>query len=215
MLYNDFCSEFNVCIEKGDYVEADALISRELGGILASNKRDFVDLLNESGIPASITNSNLELVNKFVDNVPYNEKLRLGASLLINSKNQEIGFDGKKSINKENVKNCYRVMTNQNKPEKHSYAGADPVTAIAGAVGSLSDLGSTAIKGRQEQKQAGLNIAKQREAQRAEIIKALADKKKAEQESKSKTNRMLMIVGGSLLGLVVITALVLKAKKKK
>ena len=33
MLYNDFCSEFNVCIEKGDYATADALISREIGSI--------------------------------------------------------------------------------------------------------------------------------------------------------------------------------------
>ena len=38
--------------------------------------------------------------------------------------------------------------------------------------------------------------------------------KKAEAEAKSKTNKILMIVGGSLLGLVVITFAVLKLKKK-
>lgn len=208
MLYNDFCSEFNVCIEKGDYVEADALISRELGGILANNKRDFVDLLNESGIPASMGNTNIELVNTFVDNIPYNDKLRLGTSLLINSENQEVGFDGKKSINKDNVRNCYRVMTNK-------YSNFVDPNLIAGAIQSASDLGTQAMKGSQQRKGGGLEIAKQREAQRAEIIKAIADKKKAEQEQKAKTNRILMIVGGSLLGIVVITALVLKARKKK
>jgi len=213
MLYNDFCSEFNVCIERGDYETADALISRELGSILASNKSNFVDLLNESGIPASTNDTQIELVNKFVDNVPYNDKLRLGASLLVNSENQEVSFDGKKTINKDNVRNCYRVMTNKYK-EGYSNVAADPVSAIAQGVGELSKLGTTALQGRQQKQGAGLEYAKQRDAQRAEIMKTLADKKKADAESKTKRNKVLMIVGGSLLGLVVITFAVLKLKKK-
>ena len=213
MLYNDFCNEFNVCIDKGDYETADALISRELGNALASSKTNFVDLLNESGIPASIDDTHIELVNKFVDNVPYNAKLRLGASLLVNSENQEVGFDGKKAIDKTNVRNCYRVMTNKYK-EPYSNVAADPVSAIAQGVGELSKLGNTALQGRQKRQGAGLEITKQREAQRAEIMKTLADKKKAEADAKTKTNKVLMIVGGSLLGLVVITFAVLKFKKK-
>jgi hypothetical protein len=207
MLYNDFCSEFNVCIDKGDYNTADALISRELGASLANNKMVFVDLLNESGINASINDSNIELVNKFVDNVPINAKLRLGASLLVNSQNQEVGFDGKKSIDKTNVRNCYRVMTNR-------YSNFVSPDVIASAVQTAGQLGDTVIKGQQRKKFGGLDIAQQREAQRAEIMKTIADKKKAEAEQKSKTNKMLMIVGGSLLGLVVVTVAVLKLKKK-
>jgi hypothetical protein len=207
MLYNDFCSEFNVCIDKGDYNTADALISRELGASLANNKMVFVDLLNESGINASINDSNIELVNKFVDNVPINAKLRLGASLLVNSQNQAVGFDGKKSIDKTNVRNCYRVMTNK-------YSNFVSPDVIASAVQTAGQLGDTVIKGQQRKKFGGLDIAQQREAQRAEIMKTIADKKKAEAEQKSKTNKMLMIVGGSLLGLVVITVAVLKLKKK-
>jgi hypothetical protein len=207
MLYNDFCSEFNVCIDKGDYNTADALISRELGASLANNKMNFVDLLNESGINASINDSNIELVNKFVDNVPINSKLRLGASLLVNSQNQEVQFDGKKSIDKTNVRNCYRVMTNR-------YSNFVSPDVIASAVQTAGQLGDTIIKGQQFKKNAGLTIAQQREQQRGEIMKALADKKKADAEAKSKTNKILMIVGGSLLGLVVITFAVLKLKKK-
>jgi len=207
MLYNDFCSEFNVCIDKGDYNTADALISRELGTSLANNKMVFVDLLNESGINASMNDSNIELVNKFVENVPINSKLRLGASLLVNSQNQEVGFDGKKSIDKTNVRNCYRVMTNR-------YSNFVSPDLIASAVQTAGQLGDTVIKGQQRKKFGGLDIAQQREAQRAEIMKALADKKKADAEAKSKTKKVLMIVGGSLLGLVVLTVAVLKLKKK-
>ena len=85
---------------------------------------------------------------------------------------------------------------------------------IASAVQTAGQLGDTIIKGQQFKKFGGLNIAQQREAQRAEIMKTLAEKKKAEAEAKSKTNKILMIVGGSLLGLVVITFAVLKLKKK-
>jgi hypothetical protein len=211
MLYNDFCSEFNVCVDKGDYITANELISRELGASLANNKMNFVDLLNESGINASMNDSNIELVNKFVDNVPINAKLRLGASLLVNSQNQEVQFDGKKSIDKTNVRNCYRVMTNR---YREGYSNLVDPNLIASAVQSATQLGDTAIKGQQRKKFGGLDIAQQREAQRAEIMKTIADKKKAEAEQKSKTNKMLMIVGGSLLGLVVITVAVLKLKKK-
>lgn len=207
MLYNDFCSEFNVCIDKGDYNTADALISRELGASLAINKMNFVDLLNESGINASMNDSNIELVNKFVDNVPMNPKLRLGASLLVNSQNKEVQFDGKKSIDKTNVRNCYRVMTNK-------YSNFVSPDLIASAVQTAGQLGDTVIKGQQRKKFGGLDIAQQRESQRAEIMKAIADKKKADAEAKSKTNKVLMIVGGSLLGLIVITVAVLKLKKK-
>lgn len=207
MLYNDFCSEFNVCIEKGDYATADALISREIGSILATNKRDFVDLLNESGIAASNSNTNIELVNRFVDNMPTNAKLRLGTALLINQENQEVSFDGRKSINKDNVRNCYRIMSNK-------YSNFVSPDLIASAVQTAGQLGDTVIKGQQRKKFGGLDIAQQREAQRAEIMKALAEKKKAEAESKSKTKKTLMIIGGSLLGLVVITVAVLKLKKK-
>lgn len=207
MLYNDFCSEFNVCIDKGDYATADALISREIGSILASNKRDFVDLLNESGIAAANSNTTIELVNKFVDNMPTNAKLRLGTALLINQENQEVSFDGSRTINKDNVRNCYRVMTNK-------YSNFVDPTIIAGAIQGATQLGDTAIKGQQRKKFGSLDIAQQREAQRAEVIKAVADKKKSEQEQKAKTKKTLMIVGGSLLGLVVLAVAVIKLRKK-
>jgi hypothetical protein len=139
--------------------------------------------------------------------VPINSKLRLGASLLVNSQNQEIGFDGKKTIDKTNVRNCYRVMTNR-------YSNFVSPDLIASAVQTAGQLGDTVIKGQQRKKFGGLDIAQEREAQRAEIMKALAEKKKADAEAKSKTKRVLMIVGGSLLGLVVLTVAVLKLKKK-
>ena len=208
MVYEDFCSEFNVCIEKGDYQSANNLISRELGFSLADNKRDFVDLLNESGVPASLNDSNIELVNRFVDNVDYNNKLRAGASLLVNSKNQEVGFDGKRQINKENVRNCYRVM-NKN------YSNFVDPNIIAGAIQSATQLGDTAIKGQQKKKTAGIDYIQAKDAQRVEMVKALNERKRVEAEAKSKQTKILTIVGASLVGLVLIGVIAYKIQKGK
>ena len=46
MLYNDFCDEFNICLNEGDYASANEVIMRELGTVLARKKKDFVHLLN-------------------------------------------------------------------------------------------------------------------------------------------------------------------------
>lgn len=206
MVYEDFCSEFNVCIEKGDYQTANSLISRELAFSLVDNKRDFVDLLTESGVPASLSDTNIELVNKFVDNVPYNNKLRAGASLLVNSKNQEVGFDGKRQINKENVRNCYRVM------DKRYSNFVDP-NIIASAVQSATQLGDTAIKGQQRKKTAGIDYVQAKDAQRVEMIKALNERKRLEAEAKAKQTKILTIIGASLVGLVLIGVIAYKIQK--
>ena len=220
MLYTDFCNEFNVCIGNGNYETANGLIARELGAILASNKKDFVTLLNESGVSANLSDSNLELINRFVDNVPYNQKLRVGASLLVNTYNQEVSFNGEKSISKDNVRNCYRVMTNQYSKEKYSNA-IDPISAVAETVGAGLKLGTSVQQGKNAKRQGGLDYAKEKEASKQAMIQSLIEQKKAQvdaqtkqQEQKAKTKKMIYIVGGSLLGLVVIGVTIFKIRKK-
>ena len=221
MLYTDFCNEFNVCIENGNYDTANRLIARELGTILASNKSDFVTLLNESGIPAQMSDSNLELINRFVDNVPFNTNLRVGASLLVNSYNQEVSFNGNKNISKDNVRNCYRVMTNQYNKEKYSNA-IDPISAVAETVGAGLKLGTSVQQGKNAKRQGGLDYAKEKEASKQAMIQSLMEQKKAQldaqtkqKEQQSKTNKMIYIVGGSLLGLVVIGVTIFKLRQRK
>jgi hypothetical protein len=110
MLYTDFCEELNICIDNGDYSSANQMIMHELGQTLVQNKKDFVDLLNQSGVSASINDSDIYLIETFVNNLPINKKLMLGSSLLVNIKNQQSNFNGTQELNDDDVKNGYHVM---------------------------------------------------------------------------------------------------------
>ena len=121
MLYTDFCDDFNICLNKGDYTSANEVLMHELGATLVRRKQDFVHLLNESSVPAKMSDSDTELIDTFVNHVPYNKNLMLGASLLVNMQNKEVNFDGDAKLSDENVKNGYHVMKTYFIDENYSY----------------------------------------------------------------------------------------------
>jgi len=222
MLYEDFLSDFNISIENNDLISANNALMKELGNILVRKKQDFVDLLNESGISASINDSDLKLVNSFVNNVSSNRKLMLGASLLSQMHNKQMNFDGEEELSNEGVKNGYLVMKNYFFDENYSNVSAEVVGAIAQGVGELSKLGTTALQGQQKKKYGGQDIALRKEEAKQQMIQSiLAQKqqkleaaKKAEEE-KAKTKRLIYIIGGSVLGLAILGLVIYSIKKSK
>jgi len=222
MLYEDFLSDFNVSIENDDLISANNALMKELGNILVRKKQDFVDLLNESGVPASITDSDLTLVNLFVNNVASNRKLMLGASLLTQMHNRQMGFDGEEELSNEGVKNGYQVMRSYFIGEDYSNVAADPVTAIAQGVGELSKLGTTALQGSQKKKYGGQEIAQKRDEAKQQMIQSILAQKKQKldaakkaEEEKAKTKRLVYIVGGSVLGIAILGLVIYSIKKSK
>jgi hypothetical protein len=221
MLYTDFCDDFNVCLNKGDYTSANEVLMHELGATLVRRKKDFVHLLNESGVPGEISDSDLELIDNFVNNVPYNKNLMVGASLLVNMQNKEVNFDGDAKLSDENVKNGYHVMRTYFVDENYSNA-VDPITAVAEAVGAGLKLGTSVQEGTNKKKYGGLDIAQKREEAKQAMIAAalqakqanLVAKQKAE-ENKTKTKKLVYLIGGSLLGLIVLGVTVYQIRKKK
>lgn len=221
MLYTDFCDDFNVCLNKGDYTSANEVLMHELGATLVRRKKDFVHLLNESGVPGEISDSDLELIDNFVNNVPYNKNLMVGASLLVNMQNKEVNFDGDAKLSDENVKNGYHVMRTYFIDENYSNA-VDPITAVAEAVGAGLKLGTSVQEGTNKKKYGGLDIAQKREEAKQAMIAAalqakqanLVAKQKAE-ENKTKTKKLVYLIGGSLLGLIVLGVTVYQIRKKK
>jgi hypothetical protein len=221
MLYTDFCDDFNVCLNKGDYTSANEVLMHELGATLVRRKKDFVHLLNESGVPGEMSDSDLELIDNFVNNVPYNKNLMVGASLLVNMQNKEVNFDGYAKLSDENVKNGYHVMRTYFVDENYSNA-VDPITAVAEAVGAGLKLGTSVQEGTNKKKYGGLDIAQKREEAKQAMIAAalqakqanLVAKQKAE-ENKTKTKKLVYLIGGSLLGLIVLGVTVYQIRKKK
>lgn len=231
MLYEDFLSDFNISIENNDLISANNALMKELGNILVRKKQDFVDLLNESGVPASINDSDLSLVNSFVENISFNRKLMLGASLLTQMHNKQMGFDGEDELSNEGVKNGYQVMRSYFIGEDYSNA-IDPVTgaeelgtAIAQMKGKTAqaraDIYKTFQEARNKKLYGGQELAGKREEAKQEMIKSILAQKQAKldatkkaEEEKGKTKRLIYIVGGSVLGLAVLGLVIYSIKKK-
>jgi hypothetical protein len=226
MLYTDFCQEFDNSIEKGNISEAHYTLMRELGNILVREKQDFVDLLNESGVEAMIIDSNTELVDKFVENLPHNRNLMIGASLLAQMHNRKMGFDGSDTIDDRMVKNGYGVMQSYFSGNYQDETQSNAVGAIvAGALGAASagaGLTKTALERKREKEGVGRNLATQKEASKQAIVQGIlaqqqqkADAMKQEQQDKAKTRKLLYIIGGSILAIAVIGVVAYTIKKGK
>lgn len=223
MLISDFNEEFPGLVNEGDFRGAVNTIMYELGNILVSNKKDFVELLNQSGIQASINDSDSKLVNLFISNIGENKKLSLGASLLVHVHNKEVNFDGNSEISDEGVKCAYGLMNSYFSGDEEGYSNAiDPVGAIAEGVGSLANLGTTIAQGQQKKKYGALDLASKKQEARSAMAQKILDIKqgqieaaKKKQEGKSKTTRTLLIVGGVILGLAVIGGIIYAIKKRK
>lgn len=217
MSYTDFYSEFNQNISSNDLHSANITLMKELGNILVRNKKDFVDLLNESGIDASLKDSNIDLVNLFVNNIDTNRKLILGSSMLVAMHNKQMGFDGEDELSDQGIKNSYKVMK-EYFIDDFSNAGG----AIAGAIGVLGNVGTTAMQGQQKKKYGGLDIVAKKEASKQAIIQSILEQKKLQaetvkkqQEEKAKTKKLVYIIGGSVLALGILGFVIYMVKRKK
>lgn len=225
MLYTDFCQQFDNSIEKGNISEAYYTLMRELGNILVREKQDFVDLLNESGVEAMIIDSNIELVDKFVENLPHNRNLMIGASLLTQMHNRKMGFDGSDTIDDRMVKNGYGVMQSYfsgNYQEESSNAAGAIVAGALGVASAGANLTKSAIENKREKEGVGRKAFEQKEASKQAIIQGIlaqqqqkADALKQEQQDKTKTRKLLYIIGGSILAIAVIGVVAYTIKKGK
>lgn len=219
----EFYNKLVEYVSKKDTTNANALLMAELGSSLASNKTDFVDLLNSADIYANEQMSDAELITKFADNIPTNQTLMLGASYLINSRNMLSNADGEQEVSDVGVKACYKVIDDFYNADGDEYLNAGG--AWAGAVTSIADLGKTVgggIMKSQEQKKRGASamVEKQQETKQ-QMTQAVLDQRRLQQEqkmkeseSKAKTTKTLLIVGGSIIGLAIIGAVIYSIKKK-
>jgi hypothetical protein len=173
----------------------------ELANILVRSKGDFVDMLNESGVYATIRMSDSELINLFISNAPNNKKLLLGASLLTNVHNKQMGFDGDEEISDSGVKNGYAVLTSYfNDDMNEETSNFLPVGLIAKGFKKLLDK-------RKEGKGDGGEAARQQMLRQAQILK------EAEAKKKAKTRNALLIGGGAVLLLGIIAIVVVKSRR--
>jgi hypothetical protein len=216
---NDYYGTFVESYNSGDMQQATLSLMSEIGKILVRKREDFINLLNESGITATNEMSDATLVNLYIDNVDKNKKLVLGTSLLVAMHNKQLGFDGEEEINDDAVKAGYGAMREYFFNAQG--AAADPVTAIAQALGAGANLGTKLTEAKIKKKYGALDALQKKQDAKAAITQQLIAAKQAQIESDTKkgeradkTKRTLLIVGGVIAGIAVLGVVLMSIRKK-
>jgi hypothetical protein len=209
-----FESEYN----KGNLATANVYLMQVMAELLVKDRENFVHLLNESGIEASVTDKDSVLIDKYVNGL-VNKKLLLGTAILVAQHNKKMGFNGDESLDDASIKNIYDTMKVYYANDDYSYvAGApvDPVSAVATALGEGAKLGTaiTNKKGR------GVEILAQRQQAKQSLVEnvlktrqAQLDAEAKQKESADKNKRVLYIALG-VAGVVLVGLIGYKMLKK-
>lgn len=201
----DFHSNFNSSVENCDFDSANKCLMIELANILVRSKADFVDMLNESGVYATIGMSDSELVNLFIANAQNNKKLLLGASLLTNVHNKQMGFDGEDEISDSGVKTGYAVMNSYFNDE--SYDGIEEESSNFIPVGLILK-GAKSLMNKRGQGKGGDS-----EAAKQQMLLQIRMQKEAEAKRKAQTRNNWLIGGGIVLVLGILAVVVIKSRR--
>ncbi len=231
----DFHEEFDYFVDQVDVENANRVLMEELGRSLVHYKRDFVDLLNESGLYVTMDMSDRELVDIFINEIPHNQNLKVGAALLVNVHNKTIGFGGDDEINDEAVKDAYAVLYSYfddvvEVDREYTYSNQDGGGGLFGGmfkgitdvVGKGADIGKSVYQDRRRTKHgASDEFFRQQEAKR-QMIQSVMEQRRQQQEiqkqqieARRKTTRNVLIVGGSVIALGLVVGLIYVLKKKK
>lgn len=218
----DFHSRLAQYVKDKDNENATNVVLQELAVALMKDRANFIEVLRGAGLSVEDDATDLQLINTFIDNAPSNKKLLLGASYLVNHRNQTVNFDGESEVSDSGVKDSFKAMDDYfgADGENYSYAGwSDAIKTIADVGGKITG----GVMANQDAKKRGSSsaLAKQQDARR-EMINTIIAKRQKEADEKAKakerahkTQKTLLIVGASVLGLVIIGAVIYAVKKNK
>jgi hypothetical protein len=191
---------------------------QKMGEVIENNKSDFVDMLDSADISASEYDSPEVLVEKYVDELPDNDKLKVMSAYLI-EQNSASGFSGQIDNNEvyENYNVIYNYWDWDNDPEN--------VSNVAGLVGGIIKggigLSSKIVEGQQKKKFGVTDTAQKQQEAKTELIKSViaqkqakAETEKALAEAKSKKTKYWIIGGSVIGGLAIIGTLIYFLRKK-
>lgn len=232
MLVSDFNTNFEQYVNSQELEKANNSLLEELAGILVQNKSDFVDMLEESGIEADETMPKGQLIELFTENTD-NKKMLLGASLLANSYNKNLSFDGDDEISDENVKLGYAILNENFNGDEYDEVEDEDFSYIA--IGALAGLVKGGVNlwrnNRQRQgkstqvqnKDFNRAIEMRREAARRRMEQAaiqrqriaLEQQRLAQEEAKKRRRRTTtyIIIGTVVMSAIIGTIVFLKNKK--
>lgn len=95
-VYHDFYSNFTASIKSGDYAMTTTIFVNELSDLIVYDTKSLVDALNKVGIKASEAQTDEELVDSVIGNLPSNTNLVNALAFLIADSNKIINKKGDK-----------------------------------------------------------------------------------------------------------------------
>lgn len=213
-------------IKQNDIDGANSIIMNEIGTILVHDRNDFITLLNASGIMAEEANTDTELIQKFINNIGSNEKLRIGTAFLVAHKNKTLSFNGEEEVNDAGVKAMNRVIKShfdsRNFPDSadNYYSNAGGPWATVAQEGLK--FGSKIAEGQQKKKFGGIDAANKSADAKNEIVRAALKQRLMQQasaqkaaERSAKTKKIVLISVISIVGLAAIIGTIVYIKNKK
>lgn len=107
---HDFYSNFEGSVDSGDVELSLDLWVNELSDLIVFDNKKVVDLLNKTNVPAKLTDSDEEIVDKILTNISSNKKLNRGISFLIGEQNKLIEKESNWREIIDNIANTYEVL---------------------------------------------------------------------------------------------------------
>ncbi|MEI7962040.1 MAG: hypothetical protein WCI04_06925 [archaeon] len=166
------------------------LIFNELGWLIAKKKKEVLAMLKEIGIKIGKRPSDTEIVKVIIDNKE-NRRLHIGIAYLITEKNKglESSFLGDEKFS--------------NAVDPKVTVGSDPVSAIAGAIGSVFSF-ATSFKDADTQKK----------VENSKLMQSVMAYKTAQLGAGSGSNTTLYVIGGVLVVGAIIAGVYFYSKSK-
>lgn len=224
---NNFNLSLKKYIDNNDSENAHKVIMCEIGNSLASNRENFIEVLKSANIEVDSNMSDVTLVNEFCRNIPSNRKLLLGTAFLINHNNRSVGFDGEETIDDKATKDTYKLMYSYFccsnfddssdikvvvNEDFYNAGGADPVSAIAMALGEGAKLGSKITESKMKKRYGVSDAAAKQQEARSQILSSLIKKKQEEIKSKS-SSKKIIIISLAVAALVVVGIIVMRSRR--
>ena len=224
MLVGDYEDELTQYVLDENIEKANEVLMKKLGEVLITNKKDFIDLLNENGIEADKSMSNSQLIELFINNTD-DKDLLVGASLLCELKKNKIGFDGQVHVSDGNVKTGVAVMDtyfNESVPdEEYSYIAPFLIKGLVSGAGKLlnrrnkNSKRSSQTRGKSDDYYRELAEFKMKqEALYRQKLELERRRKQAEEDRKRRRKTNIIIISSSVAVALVIGIIVYKKYKQ-
>ena len=200
------------------YRTANKKLMRKMGEVIVNNKSDFVNMLDSADVSASDYDSPEVLIEKYVDEIPDNDQLKVMSAFLL-EQNSESGFSGQ--IDNNEVYENYNVIYNYWDWDLDGEENSNVAGLVGGIIQGGLGLSSKIVEGQQKKKYGATDTAQKQAEAKTDLIKSVisqkqakADAEKVLAETKSK-NTKYWIIGGSVIGgLAIIGTLIYFLRKK-